>query len=215
MKSFDTISFKGTFRDYQQKILSHTNQYLQDNKIHIVAAPGSGKTILGLELIRKIGKPALIFSPTVVIRQQWGERFSSNFIPEGKCIEEFMSYDLKSPGLLTSVTYQALHAAVTKGKVKAVDDEEVLEEEQEEDFSDFRISDVIVEAGIGTICLDEAHHLRSEWQKALEGFVKALPREIKILSLTATPPYDSTPPSGTDTFLCAEKSMRRLLCRNW
>ncbi len=38
---------------------------------------------------------------------------------------------------------------------------------------------------------DEAHHLKNEWQKALEKFISALDKEVKIISLTATPPYDS------------------------
>jgi superfamily II DNA or RNA helicase len=32
--------------------LNKANRYLSDGKINIVAAPGSGKTILGLELIK-------------------------------------------------------------------------------------------------------------------------------------------------------------------
>ena len=50
------ISFRGTFRPAQQRILDAAGEYLADRKIHIVAAPGSGKTILGLELIRRINK---------------------------------------------------------------------------------------------------------------------------------------------------------------
>lgn len=49
----------------------------------------------------------------------------------------------------------------------------------------------IKEFGIKTICLDEAHHLKNKWQKALENFISALDSDIKIISLTATPPYDS------------------------
>ena len=42
------------------------------------------------------------------------------------------------------------------------------------------------------MCLDEAHHLRSEWWKALEEFLKHIPG-LTLIALTATPPYDSTP----------------------
>lgn len=51
--NFENIEFHGTFRDYQQRVLDNANKYLKDGKINIVAAPGSGKTILGLELIRR------------------------------------------------------------------------------------------------------------------------------------------------------------------
>ena len=53
---FENVYFNGQFRDYQQRILDRTDDYLKDGKIHIVAAPGSGKTILGLELIRTLGE---------------------------------------------------------------------------------------------------------------------------------------------------------------
>jgi len=46
---FDDVSFKYEFRDYQQRVLNSFEKIMDDQKIHIVAAPGSGKTILGLE----------------------------------------------------------------------------------------------------------------------------------------------------------------------
>ena len=33
--------------------------------------------------------------------------------------------------------------------------------------------------------------MQNEWQKALEKFIKALDKDITIISLTATPPYDA------------------------
>ena len=78
MKNFSNIKFKGTFRDYQARVLQNAKTHLKDGKIHIVAAPGSGKTILGLELIRELRSPAIVLSPSVTIRQQWGERFCSS-----------------------------------------------------------------------------------------------------------------------------------------
>lgn len=47
------LKFKGTWRSYQARVLEHVGKYLADGKIHIVAAPGSGKTTLGIELIRE------------------------------------------------------------------------------------------------------------------------------------------------------------------
>ena len=79
---FADISFRGKFRSYQQEVLDEAGRYLADKKIHIVAAPGSGKTVLGLELIRRVGAPTLILSPSVTVRQQWGERFAELFLPD-------------------------------------------------------------------------------------------------------------------------------------
>ena len=208
MNNFDGIRFNGEFRDYQKAVLERTSKHIKDGKIHIVAAPGSGKTVLGLELIRRLGGRALVFSPSVTIRQQWGERFAERFLPAGKGIDGYVSYDLKSPSLITSVTYQALHAAVTRERL-APDigdgDDTALEDEKSEDFSDFDIYSFLARSGIKTICLDEAHHLKSEWQKALEAFIAAVEGKLTVISLTATPPYDSTPAEwGRYISLCGE-----------
>lgn len=177
---FEDVKFKGTFRSYQQKILDKADKYLADGKINVVAAPGSGKTVLGLELIRRLGLPCLIFSPTTTIRDQWGERYAEMFeCADGSKAE--VSFDLRKPKGITSVTYQALYSAV--GHVRC----------EEEDFSDVDIFGLVKTAGIGAVCLDEAHHLQNEWQKALETFVTRLGGSVKIISLTATPPYDATP----------------------
>ncbi len=193
MKDFGKVNFKWTFRDYQQKVLDNSGAHLKDKRIHIVAAPGSGKTILGLELIRRLGAPTLVMSPSVSIKQQWGDRFIEAYLPETENPDEYISYSLKEPKLLTSVTYQALHAAFSKAVLEAADDEDELESEASQDFSDFDLIAVTKKAGIKTICLDEAHHLKSEWQRALEKFIEAIGSDITIISLTATPPYDSAP----------------------
>jgi hypothetical protein len=68
MRDFSKVKFKWTFRDYQQAVLDNSQKHLKDKRIHIVAAPGSGKTILGLELVRRQNAPALVMSPSVTIR---------------------------------------------------------------------------------------------------------------------------------------------------
>lgn len=60
-----------------------------------------------------------------------------------------------------------------------------------EDFRSFDLISRMKEAGIKVLCLDEAHHLRSEWHKALVAFIKAMDDDFIVISLTATPPYDS------------------------
>lgn len=181
---FRHIKFKGQFRDYQQRILDHSDRYLQDGKISIVAAPGSGKTVLGLELIRRLEAPCIIFSPTTTIRQQWGERFRELFLSDGGDFDQLFSYDLHQIRLFNSVTYQALYKAVEKVP-------EEHGEDMDPDCSDVDIFAVMRSSGIKTVCLDEAHHLKNEWQKALEKFIAALDKDVVVISLTATPPYDS------------------------
>ena len=45
--------------------------HLRDDKLHVVAAPGAGKTTLGIEVISRLNRPALILCPTNTIKNQW------------------------------------------------------------------------------------------------------------------------------------------------
>ena len=182
MLTFERVHFKGSFRDYQQRVLDNANKYLKDGKINIVAAPGSGKTVLGLELICRLNSPCIILSPTTAIRQQWGERFKHLFLDNVEEFPNLFSNDLHQIKLVNSVTYQALYTAIENISVA---------ESEDTDCSDIDIFTAMREFGIKTICLDEANHLKNEWQKALEKFISSLDKDVKIISLTATPPYDS------------------------
>ncbi|MDR2105867.1 MAG: DEAD/DEAH box helicase family protein [Coriobacteriales bacterium] len=230
VQDFGEVRFKGRFRDYQQRVLDAVEGHNEDDKLHIVAAPGSGKTVLGLELIRYLGAPALVLSPTIVVAHQWGDRFQEMFLPEAHSLGDYVSHNLKNPALITSITYQALHAAYSRLSLRqemfepndegsdtatvdasdtsiveasdtstaAIAGEAETEAETEAeaevyDFRDFALIEFIRTSGIKTICLDEAHHLKREWQKALEGFIRQIEHEVTIIALTATPPYDSTP----------------------
>ncbi|WP_339230420.1 DEAD/DEAH box helicase family protein [Oceanobacillus sp. FSL K6-2867] len=42
-----------------------------DGYLHLVASTGSGKTVLGLEIMLYPNKPTLIVAPTLAIRNQW------------------------------------------------------------------------------------------------------------------------------------------------
>ena len=77
------LEFKGTWRRYQARVLEHADRYMADGKIHIVAAPGSGKTTLGIELIRRMNGKALILAPSITIREQWIARIEEAFLCEG------------------------------------------------------------------------------------------------------------------------------------
>ena len=189
------LQFGGTWRTYQKRVLENAGRYLEDGKVHIVAAPGSGKTTLGIELIRRQGCPCLILAPSITIRQQWLARVEEGFLVEGEKAEDWLSNDIRRAKPVTAITYQALYSCMKHyAGVLKEEAEEKSEEQGGEtvDYREFDIYEVIKNTGIKTICLDEAHHLRSEWWKALEEFLKKIP-EVTLISLTATPPYDSTP----------------------
>lgn len=184
------LSFQGQWRVYQKRVLDRADSYLKDKRIHIVAAPGSGKTTLGIELIRRLNAPALILSPSINIRNQWLERIREAYLPAGTDTTGILSSSIREPALITAITYQALHSCMT-GKSKSTANKISESEEETEDYNGFDFFSAVKNTGIRTICLDEAHHLRSEWWKALEELVDKIPG-LTVISLTATPPYDST-----------------------
>lgn len=191
------IRFKYNWRSYQKRVLDDLEGHLDDNHLHIIAPPGSGKTVLGLEVAIRLNKPTLIFAPTVAIRNQWIQRFCELFLQTFEK-PDWISRDIRKPEFLTVVTYQALHAASTNTFVdenSAVSDAE----EESENGENGRIiktidTNKIVKSlkakGIGTIVVDEAHHLKNEWWKSLNSIKSAL--KPTIVGLTATPPYDVT-----------------------
>ncbi|MEX0341257.1 MAG: DEAD/DEAH box helicase, partial [Erythrobacter sp.] len=169
----EAMHFTGTWRDYQQRVLDEFEQHLDDHRINIVAAPGSGKTVLGLELVRRIARPAIVLAPSLTIRNQWAERLVPLFMAEAPKAG-IVSHSLETPAQLTCVTYQSLHAIWAEAELAR--------------FS--ALLDWAQAHGPITLVLDEAHHLRREWWRALDALIAEL-EDVRIVALTATPPYDA------------------------
>ena len=108
LPEFGAIGFNGKLRPSQMAAVSIIEPQLdiQGKHLHIVAPPGSGKTVLGLYVwANLVRKPTLVLSPNSAIQAQWAAR-TDLFDLDGK--EEFISTDPKKPGLLTSLTYQSI-----------------------------------------------------------------------------------------------------------
>src|SRR5882724_6522617 len=204
----DLMNFRKTWRDYQSRLLDHLDGYLRNRRLHLVAAPGSGKTVLGLEVIRRVNAPTLVLAPTITIRDQWVDRLIDLFLPPGDGRPGWVSTDLRNPAFLTVATYQGLHA------ICSGEPEEPTREIEAEDDTDAKnqmfealsngkgsnhgvqehvlLPGVFAEIKFRAVVLDEAHHLRAEWWKNLTSIVAQLEKPV-IVSLTATPPYDVSP----------------------
>ncbi len=169
LKSIKELNFSLSWRPYQATVLNNFDKHINDNHFHIVAPPGSGKTILGIEILRRIGKKTLVLSPTLTIRNQWNDRLQEFFTDNSNFSN--ISFDIKSPSDITFSTYQGLHSFFKSFKC------------QEDYLSFFKEHD------IETLVLDEAHHLKNEWWKCLYQLKQQ--NKQTVVALTATPPYDS------------------------
>ncbi len=164
--------FKHSWRTYQKRILNNFEAHLKDNKLHIIAPPGSGKTVLGLQAAILLDQPTLILAPTITIKNQWLQRLSKDF-ETNENLSNKISLTIKDPKYWTISTYQGLHAAVNNDTNKLLEKLNQIE--------------------IKTLIVDECHHLQKAWWKSLEKINQSL--EPTIIALTATPPYDV---SGTE-----------------
>ncbi|ANM04715.1 DEAD-like helicase protein [Rhizobium phaseoli] len=196
------LAFQGKWRAYQQKILDDLANLIGDDSLHIVAAPGSGKTILGLEVMRRLGEATLILAPSKTIRDQWAQRLRAMFLPANIAEPDWISHDVRAPSTITIITYQALHAAFSghTSEEEIIDSEEehsdgarsVEASKQQAEKARKKIIAKLRDENVRTLVLDEAHHLRNEWWKALTMLKQALGKPT-VVALTATPPYDVDP----------------------
>jgi superfamily II DNA or RNA helicase len=106
---FPEIRFAGQLRPSQRDVIEIARQKLTAGKrrLHIVAPPGSGKTVLGLFLWAEcIRRPALVLSPNSAIQAQWAAR--TDLFELGGPRDAIVSTNPRRPAVLTSLTYQAV-----------------------------------------------------------------------------------------------------------
>jgi superfamily II DNA or RNA helicase len=178
----DHTKFKYSWRAYQKRFLDDLDTFLTDRHLHVTAPPGSGKTVLGLEVMLRLNKPTLIVAPTIAVKNQWVQRFCELFL-DTETAPDWISTDIKNPRLITVTTYQGIHAA------SGVPDED----EAEDDKKSTRISlaeiiKKLQKQKVKTFIFDEAHHLKNAWWRSLMELKVAI--DPTVVSLTATPPFD-------------------------
>src|SRR5690625_3558529 len=166
------IQFCYPWRSYQKRVLDELHEHLHNDKLHLVAPPGSGKTVLGLEVMLQLNKATLIIAPTLAIRNQWIDRFVELFL-QTDVTPDWITTNLREPTYVTVTTYQALH------NLYSDQDSENMERDRLNHYP------------FQTVILDEAHHLRTSWWESTVSFSQQM-KKPTIVSLTATPPYDSS-----------------------
>jgi len=182
--AFSVLAFKYPWRPEQSRVLAKLDRYLTDRRIHIVAAPGAGKTVIGLEMFKRFELKTLAISPTSVVRDQWMQRLA-DFLPEGYASTDWCSRDLMYPKLFTTTTYQGLYSLdkrLSNPKLTAAKDDISAQYES--------LAAWFTHHDIKLLILDEAHHLKAAWWNVLMKLVRNS-EDLIVVSLTATPPYDA------------------------
>ena len=97
------LAFGGTWRHYQVLALDafEDDRRHGRRRTHIVAPPGSGKTLLGVEIVRRLGARALVLVPNTAVQEQWVRAAARFGAPAG-----LAAADPSSP--IACLTYQAL-----------------------------------------------------------------------------------------------------------
>jgi superfamily II DNA or RNA helicase len=109
----DGLSFRFPLRRYQQEILELVKVKIErgEKQLHIVAPPGAGKTIIGLQLISELKHNALVVCPTTTIQAQWGQKLDLFVPPDlvGYGIQDLIgTHEDKPLKPITLLTYQVL-----------------------------------------------------------------------------------------------------------
>jgi len=159
-------AFYVDFRRYQEDILAafEARRRTGGRTFQVVAPPGSGKTLVAIEIIHRLGSRAVVFVPTLAIQAQWVEM--SDAYSDGVSA----GTDPRSDVDILCLTYQVVSTRASDG-------------------SPHRNARAIL--GLvgdrGTVVFDECHHLTAEWARA----VRRLDRDGTFLvGLTATPPTE-------------------------
>lgn len=206
-------SFPQPLRGNQDRAISafESARLRGKSRFYFVLPPGSGKTVLGLELARRVGRPVVCLSPNSAIQEQWVKTWRQ-FTPPLLSASDDPA--LTHP--VTSLTYQAVCAIDTSAPSELPppsdpNDAAAAAHARRKHLlahgSDDEILTLLHPAGqklvammagdesggdgasVGwTLVLDECHHLIVTWGRLLEVILSKIRGDATVIGLTATPP---------------------------
>ncbi|MEW2352824.1 DEAD/DEAH box helicase family protein [Spirillospora sp. NPDC029432] len=184
----DGARWPGELRPYQEKALAGLDRVWAGGhgRAWVVLPPGAGKTLVGLEAARRLGRRTVVLVPNTAIQNQWVVHWA-------RCGGEAgTDRDLAAP--VTVLTYQSL--AVFDPDAET--DEEGRQKRRRGGLvrllhdNGRALVEAMHEAGPLTLVLDECHHLLDVWGRLLAEILDELP-DARVVGLTATPPESLTP----------------------
>ncbi|MDH5647118.1 MAG: DEAD/DEAH box helicase family protein, partial [Candidatus Heimdallarchaeota archaeon] len=158
---------------------------MQNENSHLlISPPGSGKTIIGLAVARKLGHHTLILTPNLAVLGSWIDRTEMFLKSDTKLLlSEIINRENGDLRPFTITTYQKINTELKE-----------LASKKRKDKTDSTLVSHLKKHNIKFIIFDECHRLTSKWGVSMIQLLSLFP-EAKILGLTATPPERET-----DTF---------------
>ncbi|MEE2039870.1 DEAD/DEAH box helicase family protein [Nocardiopsis sp. CT-R113] len=184
----------GDFRPYQRTALDTVGARWAEGRRRtwIVLPPGSGKTLVGLEAARRLGRRTVVLVPNTAIQGQWTAHWEAFDRPDGCSAGH--GRDLADD--VNVLTYQSL--AVFDPDAETDEEGRTTASPRDRLHANGRaLVDALHGAGPLTVLLDECHHLLQVWGRLLAEILDELP-DAHVIGLTGTPAASLT---GTEKAL--------------
>ncbi len=168
---------------------------------YVVLPPGTGKTVVGLEAVRRRGRRALVLVPSTAVQAQWLGAWAGFGGAGAHPVPAGTSADLRAA--VTVLTYQALSAWDRSADDQDVEDstDGALAERRRAavrgiDGADLlsllhpkgrSLVDRAAALGPWTLVVDECAHLLDTWGSLVPALAAALGDDTVVVGLTATP----------------------------
>ena len=191
--AYAATGWPGVLRRQQVEALAALDAAWAEGSRHawVVLPPGAGKTLVGLEAARRLGRTTIVLGPNTAIQGQWATAWAQF---EPATVAAGTDRALRTP--LTILTYQSLAVFAPdeevdeEGRVRPADGGADLLSLLHENGK--ALVEAIRAAQPVTLVLDEAHHLLEVWGRLVAELLELLP-DAYVIGLTATPPATLTP----------------------
>lgn len=191
---FGATTLTWPLRSHQQRAMAafEADRARGEAATYLVVPPGGGKTLIGLEAARRLGRPTIVLCPNTAIQAQWMQQWHTAFAPA--TVPATASRELDTA--LTVLIYQSVATFSDNGA--STGDEAGRGRLPDHPDGDALLSLLhpngqaligrLRAGGPRTVVLDECHHLLELWGRLLKAVLDQLD-DPYVIGLTATPPH--------------------------
>ena len=191
-RDLESRGFAGAWRVYQQQALDSFDVDVRagDDRSYLVLPPGAGKTMIGLEAARRLGRRTLVLVPNTAVQAQWATVWDKHFpSPDPDASACGTERDLASA--MNVLTYQSLAVIdddtdreFRRAVLRSGDQQALLKLLHPNGRA---LIDRAAMLGPWTLVLDECHHLLATWGALVSALASELGPQTALIGLTATP----------------------------